>query len=161
GYTLTVKRTGLTDAGYDARLQTIVQLFNAAKDVNETEHQLLQLSEDDPSRPGAYEMLGVIYAVHRKDFAKTEQAMEKAISLKGSATFKVTHDQVPGKKLSKKGDTYEFPEPRDALLKISSGQLSLIEVATGQPIVFSVSGSQIRDLALTKTGDFSVLTLKA
>jgi hypothetical protein len=161
GYTLTVKRTGLTDAGYDARLQTIVQLFNAAKDVNETERQLLQLAEDDPSRPGAYEMLGAVYAVHRKDFDKAEQAMEHAISLNGSASFKVTHDATPGKKLSKKGDTYEFPEPRDAWFKISNGQLSLIEVATGQPVVFSVSGSQIRDLTLSKTGDFSVITLKA
>jgi hypothetical protein len=160
-YTLTVKRTGLTDAGYDARLQTIVQLFNATKDVNETEHQLVQLAQDDPSRPGAFEMLGVIYGVHRKEFDKAEQAMEHAISLKGSATFKVTHDLVPGKKLSRKGDNYEFPDPRDAWLKISSGQLSLIEAATGQPVVFSVSGAQIKDLTLTKAGDFSVVTVKA
>ncbi len=161
GYTLTVKRTGLTDAVYDARLKTIVQLFNATKDANETEHQLSQLSEDDPARPGAFEMLGVIYGSNRKEFDKAEQAMEHAISLNGSATFKVTHDQVVGKKLSKKGDNYEFPDPRDAWLKISNGQLSLIEVATGQPVIFSVSASQIKDLALTKVGDFSILTLKA
>jgi len=161
GYTLTVKRTGLTDAGYDGRLQTIVQLYNAAKDVNETERQLLQLSEDDPARPGAFEMLGQIYASQRKDFDKAEKAMEQAISLNGSATFKVTHDLVPGKKLSKKGENYDFPDPRDAWLKISNGQLSLIEAAAGQPVVFSVSAAQIKDLALTKAADFSVLTLKA
>ncbi len=111
GYTLRLNRTGLTESGYQARLQAITAAFNApdSKNIDDTISRLEKLAADDDSEPGAWELLGVMYVYHKNDLVKAAAAMEKAIALKGAAVFRVTYDPQPGRKANKKPDgKYDF-----------------------------------------------------
>lgn len=164
GYTLKVNRTGLTDAGYQARLQEIVAAFNSpeTKNVEEAIGRLEQLSRDDPPRPGAYEMLGVIYLYHQPNLEKAAGLMEQAIKLNGAATFKVTHDTALGRRPVKKPDgQFDWVEPRAAWLKIRNDQVSLGDAENAQQVVFSLSGQQVKELTLTRVSSLPLVSLKA
>jgi len=146
-YTLNIKRSGLTEEGYTARLQQIVTAFNSSggKDADEAISRIEELIAIDPNKSKAYETLAAAYLYHRKDLAKAVNLMEKAIKLGGSAMFKVTHDSQ-WRRPEKKGDGIEFPDLRTSWLYIRPDQVTLIDTADPQRIYFSVGSRQIKEV---------------
>ena len=163
GYTLRVNRTGLTETGYQERLQSIIAAFNApeTKNVDETIAKLEQLVNDDDNQPGGYELLGVIYLYHRNDPTKAGAAMEKSIKLKGAAVFRVTYDPVLGRRPTKKPDgQYDWVESKNAWLRVQPDHLVLADVSNEQEPVFSLAGNQIKEVTVVKTGTLSTISVK-
>jgi len=148
-YSLTVKRTGLTQAGYDKRLGEILTAYDAsgARDAELAVTKLEQLAADDPSKATAYEYLGMLYLNHRGDRVKAADALLQAIKKGGAATFKITHDsrwRQPSKARPATG--IEWPEQRSDWLKIKEGQLSIVDAATeGQKTLFTLNAAQIKE----------------
>ena len=152
GYTLRVNHTGLTEAGYQARLQAIIATFNSPdKNTDETIAKLEKLGSDDDTQPGAWELLGVMYLYHKNDAAKAAAAMDKAISLKGAAVFRVTYDPVLGRKPIKKPDgQWDWTESKSGWLRIQPDRLVLVDVTNEQIQSFNFTGTQIKEVVSTK-----------
>lgn len=163
GYTIRLNRTGLTETGYQERLQSIILGFNGpeAKNVDETIAKLEKLVDDDASQPGAHELLGVMYLYHRNDLVKAAAAMENAIKLKGAAVFRVTHDSVIGRAPRRKPDgQYDWIDSRTSWLRVQPDQLSMSDMTNEQETVFSLNGSQLREALTTKSGTMVVISIK-
>ncbi|MEP7273838.1 MAG: hypothetical protein ABI882_20225 [Acidobacteriota bacterium] len=163
GYTIRLNRTGLTEAGYQEKLQSIILAFNApeTKNVDDTISKLERLADEDGSQSGAYELLGVMYLYHRNDTAKAAAAMENAIKLKGAAVFRVTHDPVLGRAAKRKPDgQYDWVESRTSWLRVQPDMLALADMTNEQEVVFSLNGSQIREALATKAGTMPVISIK-
>ncbi len=163
GYTIRLNRTGLTETGYQERLQSIILAFNApeTKNVDDTIAKLERLVDEDASQPGAYELLGVMYLYNRNDATKAAGAMENAIKLKGAAVFRVTHDPVLGRSPRRAKDgQYDWVEARTSWLRIQPDQLALADMTNEQEIIFSLNGSQIREALTSKTGTMTIISIK-
>lgn len=163
GYTLRLNRTGLTENGYQERLQSIILAFNApeTKNVEETIAKLERLVNDDENQPGGYELLGVMYLYHLNDLVKAAASMEQAIKLKGAAVFRVTHDPVLGRSPRKKPDgQYDWVESKTSWLRVQPDHLALADAANEQAFVFSLTGSQIREAISSKVGTMLIVALK-
>ena len=164
GYTLRLNRTGLTEAGYQARLQGITAAFNApdSKNIDDTISRLEKLTADDDSEPGAWELLGVMYLYHKNDQAKAAAAMEKSIALKGAAVFRVTYDPQPGRRANKKPDgQYDFVDPKSGWLRIMPDRLLLVDASNEQAHVLNLSSSQIKEVTPSKMNTLLVILLKS
>jgi hypothetical protein len=164
GYTLRLNRTGLTEAGYQARLQAITAAFNSpdSKNIDDTISSLEKLTSDDGNQPGAWELLGVMYLYHKNDQAKAAAAMDKAIALKGAAVFRVTYDPLPGRRANKKPDgQYDFVDPKSGWLRIMPDRLMLVDAANEAAHVLNLSSSQIKEVTPSKMNTLSVILLKS
>jgi hypothetical protein len=159
-YTLKINRTGLTEAGYQARLQQIVTAFRSPgpKEVDEAITKLTELTQADPNRPPAYEMLGVLYLYHRNDVAKAVSSMEQSLKLGGSATFRVTHDSQWRRPVRKQGENFDWEEQRLSWLKIRPGQVTLIDVTDARRISFSLGSQQIKEIKLNAPSPIFTIT---
>jgi hypothetical protein len=146
-YTLNIRRSGLTEEGYMARLEQIVRAFNSSdvKNADEAITRIEELVAADPNRPKGYETLAVAHLYYRKDLTKAVSLMEKAIKLGGAAMFKVTHDSQ-WRRPEKKGDVIEFPDLRTSWLYIRPDQVTLIDTTDPQKIHFSLGGKQIKEI---------------
>ena len=158
-YTLNIKRSGLTEEGYTARLQQIVTAYNSAggKNAEETISKIEELIAADPNKAKGYETLAAAYLYNRNDQVKAVSFMETAIKLGGAAMFKVTHDSQ-GRRPEKKGDGFEFTELRTSWLYIRPDQITLIDTADSQRIYFSVGGKQL--LEVSRIGQVPMITIK-
>ena len=147
-YTLKLNRTGLTEAGYQVRVQQIVSTFNApaTKNVDETIKALEQLTSEDPNRPQAYEYLGMVYLYDRHDLAKAVGLMGQAMKLGGAATFRVAYDTQWRRPVRRAGENFVFEDPRVSWLKLQPGQITLLDPTDAQRTVFSHSGKQIKEI---------------
>lgn len=163
GYTLRLNRTGLTETGYQEKLQSIILAFNSpeTKNVDETIAKLENLVDQDGNQPGGYELLGVMYLYHRSDVTKATAAMENAIRLKGAAVFRVVHDPVLGRAPRKKSDgTYDWVESKTSWLRIQPDHLALADMTNEQEMVFSLTSSQIKEALPSKVGTLPIISLK-
>jgi hypothetical protein len=163
GYTIRLNRTGLTETGYQEKLQSIILAFNSpeTKNVDETIAKLESLVDEDGNQPGGYELLGVMYLYHRNDLTKAAAAMENAIRLKGAAVFRVVHDPVLGRAPRKKPDgTYDWVESKTSWLRIQPDQLSMADMSNEQESVFSLTSSQIKEALASKAGTLPIISLK-
>lgn len=146
-YSLKVVRTGLTSAGYQDRLQKIIQAFNlpGEKKVDATIAQLEQLTQDDPLRPGGFEYLGLLYDQYKQDIVKASASMLQAIKLGGAATFKITHDakwRRPSR--DKKNQELTWTEQRTDWIKISKGQVVVVDSsAPDKPLAVFKGGALV------------------
>jgi hypothetical protein len=164
GYTLRLNRTGLTESGYQFRLQAITAAFNApdSKNIDDTISRLEKLAADDDSEPGAWELLGVMYVYHKNDLVKAAAAIEKAIALKGAAVFRVTYDPQPGRKANKKPDgKYDFVDPKSGWLRITPDRLQLVDAANEAAQVLNLTSSQIKEVTPSKMNTLLVILLKS
>lgn len=154
-YTLKINYLGLTKAGYQARLEQIVNHFNQAKNVDEAVTGLEQLTRANPSEPQAYEYLGLIYA--RKDLAKAASLMEQAIKLGGAAMFEITHDNKWNEPRGR-GENLLWDDPRNRWLQIRPGQLVLVEPGDPKLVPLSLDGPRIKEVR--RVGASAVITIK-
>jgi hypothetical protein len=159
-YTLEVIRTGLTKEGYQARIEQILSSFNPAdlQNVNHTVDKLEKLIGEDPNKPAAYENLGTIYLYNLNDPAKAVSAMEQAIKLGGSVSFKVSFDKQ-WRRPEIRGDVVVWKEPRQGRLKIRPHLLELPEAGTTQGTPFSLSSQQIKEVERIRSSP--VISLKS
>ncbi len=162
-YTIRLNRTGLTETGYQEKLQAIILAFNApeTKNIDETITKLERLVDQDGTQPGGYELLGVMYLYHRNDAVKAAAAMENAVKLKGAAVFRVTHDSVPGRAPRRKPDgQYDWVESRTSWLRIQPDLMALTDMTNEQESIFSLNGSQLKEATQAKVGTMTVLSIK-
>lgn len=147
-YKLTVTRTGLTEAGYAARLDQIIKDFNAQRDVNAAASRLEALTKDDPNRPGAFEYLGVLYIESSGDLVKATTAMTQAIKLGGAALFRITHDsrwRRPEREGRGPGLKIAWPDARTNWLKIYKDKLVITDLVDEKKNLLELGGAQIQN----------------
>lgn len=146
-YSLKIVRTGMTEAAYEARLQTISSHFKAgeAASVDETIKQLEELIAEDVNKPGAYELLGVTYLYYKNDSAKAMTQMEQAIKLGGAAMFKVSYDsQWRRPKRSSGGFVWE--DARTAWLRLQDGKAVLADMSNPNLTISTLQGAQLNKI---------------
>ena len=145
-YALKVVRSGMTEAAYEAQLQKIAGQFKGsdAANVDATITQLDQLVAEDANKPGAYELLGVIYLNHKGDAAKAESNMEQAIKLGGAGMFKIAYDGQ-WRRPKRVGQSFEWEEPKQAWLRVYDGKAILADPTNSQNI-FALLAAQIRGI---------------
>lgn len=153
-YTLNVKRTGLTEQGYQARLEQITKAFNASEGKNASEAiaGIEELVRIDPKKPRGYEMLGVLWLYYGQDLNKSVGLMEQAIRLGGAATFQVAHD-IQGRKFDKK----DVAGLRKSWLSIRPDQAVLMDI-NSQSTYLSIGGKQIREI--NRSGSSPMIEIK-
>jgi hypothetical protein len=160
-FTINVNRLGLTAVAYAERYQKIYA--NYRKDnpisVGETIANLEELGRDNPSRPTAFELLGIIYLEVRKDAGKAEAAMEQALKAKGSAVIQVSFDNQWRRMAKLRSGDFGFEEARSGWLKIELGQLTLTDLSG--KTVGVLSGQQIKELSKTMVGAYNMITITA
>jgi hypothetical protein len=146
-YTLKVVRSGMTEAAYQAQLQKVAGQFNSgdAANVDATITQLDQLIAEDTNKPGAYELLGVIYLNHKGDTAKAESNMEQAIKLGGAGLFKIAYDGQ-WRRPKRVGQSFEWEDPKQAWLRIHEGKAILADPNNPQQNIFALQAAQIRSI---------------
>ena len=143
-YRLVIVRTGMTEAAYEARLRQISQGFKAseAASVDATIKQLEELSAEDAKKPGAFELLGVIYLNHKNDSDKAATQMEQAIKLGGAGVFKISYDsQWRRPKRMPAGFVWE--DAKTAWLRIQDASLAVADAANPNQPISTTAGSQI------------------
>ena len=146
-YALKLVRAGMVEAAYVAELEKIARAFKSADpaSVELTAKQLEQLAADDPKRPGAFELLGVIYQYHKPSAEKAVYNYEQAIRLGGAAQFKVNYDgQSAAPK--RRGEMLEWRESKIAWLRLFEGRLLMADPADASKILFSFNGVQMRNV---------------
>lgn len=143
-YSLTVKRTGLTEAGYRARLEQIVADFNGRRDPASSLRSLEALAADDPNRPEAYEYLGVLYLEHSNDLVKATTAMTGAIQRGGAATFRVLHDSR-WRRPEGRPPNLAWTDQRTDWLKIYKDKLVIADFTDQQKKLLEFTGAQIQN----------------
>jgi hypothetical protein len=146
-YTLKVIRSGMTEAAYDAQLQKITGQFQGgdAANVDATITQLDQLIAEDANKPGAFELLGVIYLNHKGDASKAESTMEQAIKLGGAGMFKIAYDGQ-WRRPKRVGQNFEWEEPKQAWLRIYDGKAILADPNNPQQSIFALPTALIRSI---------------
>lgn len=145
-YSLTVSRTGLTEAGYQARLQQIVADFNAQRDPASALQKLEALAKDDATRPAAFEYLGVLYLEHSGDIVKATAAMAEAVKLGGAAMFRVLHDSR-WRRPEREGrpPRFTWPDQRMSWLKLYKDRLVVAELADQEKKIVELTGPQVQN----------------
>src|SRR5262249_47762597 len=160
-FKINVNRLGLTAVAYADRYQNIYA--NYRKDnpisVGETIANLEELGRDNPSRPTAFELLGIIYLEVRKDAGKAEVAMEQALKAKGSAVIQVSFDNQWRRMAKLRTGDFGFEEARSGWLKIEPGRLTLTDLSG--KTVGVLSGQQIQELSKNMVGAFNMITITA
>lgn len=146
-YTLKVIRSGMTEAAYEAQLQKISGQFqgDAAANVDATVTQLDQLIAEDANKPGAFELLGVIYLNYKGDAAKAESSMAQAIKLGGAGMFKIAYDGQ-WRRPKRVGQNYEWEEPKQAWLRVYDGKAILGDPNNPQQNIFTLPTALIRSI---------------
>jgi hypothetical protein len=146
-YSLKVTRTGMTEAAYEARLQTISSRFKAGEtaSVDETIKQLDELIAEDANKPGAYELLGVLHLYYKNDSAKAVGQMEQAIKLGGAAMFKVSYDSQ-WRRPKRTGGGFIWEDPRTAWLRLQDGKAVLADMSNPNQIISTLQGTQINKI---------------
>ncbi len=146
-YSLKVTRTGMTEAAYEARLQTISGRFKAGEtaSVDETIKQLDELIAEDANKPGAYELLGVMYLYYKNDNAKAVNQMEQAIKLGGAGMFKVAYDSQWRRPKRMPGG-FVWEDPRTAWLRVQDGKAVLADMSNPNLTISTLQGAQINKL---------------
>jgi hypothetical protein len=146
-YTLKVVRSGMTEAAYEAQLQKIAGQFKGgdAANLDATIAQLDQLIAEDANKPGAYELLGVVYLNHKGDAAKAESNMEQAIKLGGAAMFKIAYD-AQWRRPKRVGQSFEWEDPKQAWLRVYEGKAILADPNNPQQNIFALLAAQIRGI---------------
>ncbi|NOT62411.1 MAG: hypothetical protein HOP19_19565 [Acidobacteria bacterium] len=146
-YSLKLVRAGMVEAAYLATLEKTARAFKAEDPANveATAKQLEQLAADDPKRPGAFELLGVIYQYHKPNAEKAIHNYEQAIRLGGAAQFKINYDGT-GVAPKRKGELLEWRENKIAWLRLYDGRLLLADPTDASKILFSFNGVQMRSI---------------
>jgi hypothetical protein len=159
-YTLTANRLGLLQGVYNERFEQIIFNFreNDQASVDETLAKLEELAAADSSKSGAFEFLGIIYFSNRKDAAKAEQAMERAIKTNGAAVVKITFDSQWRRMAKLRSGNTDWEDPRTGWLRIRPGQVTLTDPSNRA--LATVNGPQIKELAkvVTNTNNLVVVT---
>jgi hypothetical protein len=160
-YTIDVNRLGLTAVVYAERYQNIYANYRKEDpaSVEETVAKLEELGRDNPSRPTAFELLGIIYLEVRKDVGKAEAAMEQALKAKGSAVIQVSFDTQWRRMAKSRSGDFGFEDARSGWLKIDPGQLTLTDLS-GKTLGM-LSGQQINELSKTLVGAYNMVTITA
>ncbi len=160
-FELTVNRIGLLPQVYNERFQQIMLNFREADQasVDETLVKLEQLAAQDTSKPGTFEFLGIIYLYNRKDLAKAEEAMEKAIAANGAAVVKISYDSQWRRMARGRSGKFDWEDPRTGWLRIRPGQLVLTD--TANRTLATLSGANIRELSKIVTATNNLVTITA
>jgi len=161
-FTLKVTRLGLVQNVYNARLEkTYLAYFGPRENdqavIDETLYDLVELVKDDGNKPGAYEMLGIVYLNSRRDPAKAEWAMGQAIKNNGAAVIKITFDSQWRRLAKLKSGKVDWEDPRSGWLRIYSGKMSLTDPASR--VLASVDGAQIKELTKVVTNNNHLVTI--
>ncbi len=146
-YTLKIIRSGMTEAAYEAQLQKIAGQFKGsdAANVDVAITQLDQLVAEDANKPGAYELLGVIYLNHKGDAAKAESNMEQAIKLGGAGMFKIAYDGQ-WRRPKRTGQSFEWEDPKQAWLRIYEGKAIFADLSNPPQNLFTLLAAQLRSI---------------
>jgi hypothetical protein len=147
-YSLKLVRAGMVEAAYVAELEKVARAFKAEDPANveATTKQLEQLAVDDPKRPGAFELLGVIYQYHKPNAEKALYHYEQAIRLGGAAQFKVNYDGT-GVAPKRKGEVLEWQGgAKIAWLRLLDGRIVMADPADASKIIVAANGIQMRNV---------------
>lgn len=158
-FSLKVVRVGLTPNVYNERFNQIVINYRESDpaSVDETMAKLEELTKDDSSKPGAFELLGIIYLYNKPDIAKAEQAMDQAIKLNGAAVVKITYDGQWRRMAKLKAGKFGWQDARTGWLRIRPGQVDLTDPSN--KILVTVVGSQITELSKILTANSNLITV--
>src|SRR5262249_49756075 len=116
-----------------------------ADNLNATIAQLDQLIAEDANKPGAYELLGVVYLNHKSDAAKAESNMEQAIKLGGAGMFKIAYD-AQWRRPKRTGQSFEWEDPKQAWLRVYEGKAILADPNNPQQNIFALLAAQLRGI---------------
>lgn len=146
-YSLKLVRAGMVEAAYLVTLEKTARAFKAEDPANVelTANQLEQLADDDPKRPGAFELLGVIYQYHKPNAVKAVYNYEQAMRLGGAAQFKINYDGT-GVAPKRKGELLEWREAKIAWLRIYDGRILMADPTDASKVLFSFNGVQMRSI---------------
>lgn len=158
-FSLKVVRVGLTPNVYNQRFNQIVLNFRESDpaSVDETLTKLEELTKDDSSKAGAFELLGIVYLYNKPDIAKAEQAMDQAIKLNGAAVVKITYDGQWRRMAKLRGGKFGWEDPRIGWLRIRPGQVDLTDPSN--KILATVTGAQIKELSKILTASSNLITV--
>ncbi|HEY8460403.1 MAG TPA: hypothetical protein VIM99_08490 [Blastocatellia bacterium] len=160
-FTIKVTRLGLTSIAYNERFNKIFTSYND-KDpasVQATVSQLEELSRDNPTRPTAFERLGMIYLDPLRDIEKAQVAFEQAIKAQGVAIIQISFDSQWRRMVKSKSGDYGFEDARTGWIKIGPGQVTIADAGNNRLAV--VSGTQIRELSKNLVSAYSLVTITA
>jgi hypothetical protein len=160
-FTIKVNRLGLTPIAYSERFSKIYSGYNSQDpaSVQATVAQLEELSKDDPTRPTAFELLGMIYLDPLKEVEKADAALEQAIKAKGVALIKISYDAQWRRMAKSRSGEYGFEDARTGWVKIGPGQVTLTD-AGNKPLA-TVSGAQIKEFAKSMVSAYSMVSITA
>jgi hypothetical protein len=160
-FTIKVDRLGLTTIAYNERFHKISSGYNNQDpaSVQATVAQLEELSKDNPTRPTAFEMLGMIYLDQLKDIEKAEVALENAIKARGVALIKITFDTQWRRMSKSRSSGYGFEDARTGWIKIGPGQVTITD-AGNKPLA-TVNGTQIKELTKTLVSAHTMVEISA
>jgi hypothetical protein len=149
GYLLKVIRTGMTEAAYQARLQTIVEAFKAsgAPGADAAIKQLKSLVTEDEGKPGAYELLGVVYLYYKADAKTALDQMEKAIKQGGAGLFRIAYD-AQWRRPRRVGNAFDWEERKVAWLRVHDGRVILADANDPNQHTLSLLSAQVREVEL-------------
>jgi hypothetical protein len=158
-FTIKLDRLGLTAVAYVERFNRIYASYND-KDpasVDETVVKLEKLAKDAPNYPAAFERLGIIYLEIRKDAAKAEWAMDRALRVNGSAIVQITFDNKWRQMTKLRTGDMGFEDKRIGFLKIQSGIVTLNDA--GRKTLVTISGPQIKELSKAVVSAYNLVTI--
>lgn len=158
-FTIKVDRVGLTAVSYVERFNKIYANYRESNpaSVEETVAKLERLGRDDPSRPTAFERLGIIYLEVRRDVGKAERAMEQAIKANGVVRIQISFDNKWRPMTKLRSGAIGFEDKRMGWLRIQAGQLTISDAS--DKLLTSLSSQQIKDLSKTLTSAYSLVTI--
>jgi hypothetical protein len=160
-FTIKVNRIGLTTIAHAERFQKIYANYRESDpaSVEETVAKLEELGRDDTSRPGTFQMLGLVYLYGRKDAGKAEAAMEQAIKANGAAVVKISFDGQWRRMSKLRSGNIGFEDARMGWLRIRPGQLTLSDMSN-KPLA-SLNGIQIKELSKSVTAAYNLVSITA
>jgi hypothetical protein len=158
-FTIKVDRLGLTAVAYVERFNKIFSNYND-KDpasVDETVVKLEKLAKDAPNYPAAFERLGLIYLEIRKDAAKAELAMDRALKANGAAIFQISFDNKWRQMTKLRTGDMGFEDKRIGWLRIQAGIITLHDA--GNKTLATISGQQIKELSKNVVSAYNLVTI--
>jgi hypothetical protein len=160
-FKINVNRLGLTTTAYVDRHQAIYTNYRKDDPVSvvETVAKLEELGRDNPSRPSAFELLGIIHLEVRRDIENAEAAMERALKANGSAVFQILFDNQWRRMAKLRSGDFGFEEARSGWLKISPGQLTITDLSG--KILGTMYGQQIKELSKNLVDKHATVTITA
>jgi hypothetical protein len=160
-FKLKVDRLGLTAVVYAERYQKIYENYRKEDpaSVEETVANLEELGRDNPSRPTAFELLGIIHLEVRNDVGKAELAMDQAIRTNGVAVIQISFDGQWRRMEKQRSGDYGFKDRRSGWLKIGPGQLTLADLSN--KTLATLSGQQFKEVSKTLAGVHNMVTITA